>query len=674
VRSIEPLMVEVQKQRRLVMSGLQASVDTAAIDSRLAEVRTALTQVTEGRELAAALEGVIKRGDAVKAAVAAGATADMLAAPMQALVDTLTAMRTSVLDISNLSLDPEQASYYLMTVSVDQASSVIEAISRGRAVAGAMEHRQAAKPRELQELYAIWATGRDKLEGLADQLDRAAAAEPEIKHRVDLSLVLSTNQAYLKAAEAAWFGDAFKADVTGLNAPGQAAIDALRSFSSSGAQMLDELLQRRIDNAARERNEVIAGVAMCLVLVSYLFYSFYIVMRGGLGEVARHLRAMTEGDLTTTPRPWGRDEAAGLMLSLAEMQHALRSIVAEVRGASDQLVHASAEIASASQDLSTRSEQAAANLEESASAIEEISSTVSLTAERAQDAARLAAVNAEAADASGTTIGSVVETMQRVQDSSSKISEIIGVIDGIAFQTNILALNAAVEAARAGEQGRGFAVVASEVRALAHRSASAAKEIKGLIGSSVEHVKAGGEVVGDAGRTIRELVATADRMKTLLNEVSTGAAEQSLGVGQIDESIAAGELAGRLNGNLGPEPALNLGLAYMLKGRGDNNGVMKASPELLRVVRFARVNLHADSYPIQGFFDLILCRNVLIYFDQKSKEKVISGIVRHLSPSGLLFVGHSENLGGISPNLRTVAPTVYAPMPSADNPSRKIAH
>jgi len=114
--------------------------------------------------------------------------------------------------------------------------------------------------------------------------------------------------------------------------------------------------------------------------------------------------------------------------------------------------------------------------------------------------------------------------------------------------------------------------------------------------------------------------------------------------------------------------------AYMLKGRGDNKGVMKASPELLRVVRFARVNLHADSYPIQGFFDLILCRNVLIYFDQKSKEKVISGIVRHLSPSGLLFVGHSENLGGISPNLRTVAPTVYAPMPSADNPSRKIAH
>ncbi len=112
--------------------------------------------------------------------------------------------------------------------------------------------------------------------------------------------------------------------------------------------------------------------------------------------------------------------------------------------------------------------------------------------------------------------------------------------------------------------------------------------------------------------------------------------------------------------------------AYMLKGRGDNKGVMKASPELLRVVRFARVNLHADSYPLQGFFDLILCRNVLIYFDQKSKEKVIRGIVRHLSPSGLLFVGHSENLGGISPNLRTVAPTVYALVPSAGNFPRRI--
>ncbi len=112
--------------------------------------------------------------------------------------------------------------------------------------------------------------------------------------------------------------------------------------------------------------------------------------------------------------------------------------------------------------------------------------------------------------------------------------------------------------------------------------------------------------------------------------------------------------------------------AYMLKGRRDNKGVMKASPELLRVVRFARVNLHADSYPVQGPFDLILCRNVLIYFDQKSKEKVISGIVQHLSPSGLLFVGHSENLGGISPHLRTVAPTVYAPVPSAGNFPRKI--
>jgi len=112
--------------------------------------------------------------------------------------------------------------------------------------------------------------------------------------------------------------------------------------------------------------------------------------------------------------------------------------------------------------------------------------------------------------------------------------------------------------------------------------------------------------------------------------------------------------------------------AYMLKGRGDNKGVMKASPELLRVVRFARVNLHADSYHLQGFFDLILCRNVLIYFDQKSKEKVIGGIVGHLSPSGLLFVGHSENLGGISPNLRTVAPTVYALVPSAGNFPRKI--
>jgi methyl-accepting chemotaxis protein len=248
---------------------------------------------------------------------------------------------------------------------------------------------------------------------------------------------------------------------------------------------------------------------------------------------------MTEGDLTTTPRPWGGDEAAQLMNTLKDMQTSLRGIVREVRIASDGLVQAGAEIAGASMDLSHRSEQAAAQLEASASAMDQISATVQNTSATSQAASELATTNAVGAAQGGKTIAQVVSTMQGVQDSSLKISEIISVIDGIAFQTNILALNAAIEAARAGDHGKGFAVVAGEVRGLAQRSAGAAREIKALITDSVDRVSGGTKVVTTAGEQIRELVATADRMKSLMAEVLRAAAEQSSGVHSVGESLQA---------------------------------------------------------------------------------------------------------------------------------------
>ena len=211
--------------------------------------------------------------------------------------------------------------------------------------------------------------------------------------------------------------------------------------------------------------------AVALLIASYLFLSFYRVMDGGLKETRRHLRAMTDGDLNTSPFPWGNDEAAQLMFELRAMQESLRKIVTSVRGSSESMVHASSEIASASMDLSAPTEQTAANLEQSASSMEEISSTVKHTADNVRQAAALAADNSKAAVRGGAVIAEVVSTMDDINSSSKKIGDIIGVIDGIAFQTNILALNAAVEAARAGEQGRGFAVVATEVRSLAQRSA-----------------------------------------------------------------------------------------------------------------------------------------------------------------------------------------------------------
>ncbi len=279
------------------------------------------------------------------------------------------------------------------------------------------------------------------------------------------------------------------------------------------------------------------GVAASLLIAGYLFFSFYRVMDGGLKETRRHLRAMTDGDLTTSPSPWGNDEAAQLMDELRNMQESLRSMVLRVRLSSNQIVASSGEIASGAMDLSSRTEQAAANLEQSAASMEEIAATVSSNAERTTEASQVARHNAEVAGDGGRVMREVVGTMDAIRTSSTKIVEIIGTIDSIAFQTNILALNAAVEAARAGEQGRGFAVVATEVRMLAHRSADAAKEIKALIGRTVEQVSAGTDIVRKAGVTIETIVLSSQRVNQLLGEVATGAREQSIGIGQIGQAV-----------------------------------------------------------------------------------------------------------------------------------------
>ena len=228
---------------------------------------------------------------------------------------------------------------------------------------------------------------------------------------------------------------------------------------------------------------------------------------------------------------------AHLMGTLVQMQTSLRRIVSQVRGASNGIVDASSDIASGAIDLSARTEQSAANLEQTASAMEQIASTVRHSEAKLDEATRLAISNAETAEHGGQIIDEVVRTMQAINQSSSRIGDIIGTIDGIAFQTNILALNAAVEAARAGEQGRGFAVVASEVRALAQRSSAAAREIKTLITGSVEQVEGGMRVVQRAGSTISDIVGSSKRVRELLAEVVVGAHEQTLGVAQTARAV-----------------------------------------------------------------------------------------------------------------------------------------
>jgi methyl-accepting chemotaxis protein len=253
--------------------------------------------------------------------------------------------------------------------------------------------------------------------------------------------------------------------------------------------------------------------------------------------VARHLDNMTEGDLTDLPRPRGNDEAAQLMASLARMQTSVATIVRDVRGASESIVHASTEVAQGATDLSARTEQAASELQQTAASLEQITGTLANSAAHTQQASGVAQDNAAVAERGGQVIHNAVVTMGEIRAASHRISDIIGTIDGIAFQTNILALNAAVEATRAGEQGRGFAVVASEVRSLAQRSAVAAKEIKSLITDTVERVQAGTGVVEAAGREINALVGGAHTINGLLGNITVAAEAQSNGIKLVGGAV-----------------------------------------------------------------------------------------------------------------------------------------
>lgn len=243
------------------------------------------------------------------------------------------------------------------------------------------------------------------------------------------------------------------------------------------------------------------------------------------------------GDLRSTIESDGRDEVTSMLRELANMQTALAQTVEHVQRASDSVVQSSQEISEGMNDLSARTESAAAALEQSSAALEQTNATVAMTAESVAKASQIASGNANTASQGGAVMQDVADTMQRIQASSQKISDIIGVIDGIAFQTNILALNAAVEAARAGEQGRGFAVVATEVRALAGRSAAAAKEIKTLITTSTDEVSKGAGIVRQASEHMNQIVSNADQVKNLLGEVTNGAHEQSLGIAQIGQAV-----------------------------------------------------------------------------------------------------------------------------------------
>ncbi|MGK3116196.1 methyl-accepting chemotaxis protein [Candidatus Pantoea formicae] len=301
---------------------------------------------------------------------------------------------------------------------------------------------------------------------------------------------------------------------------------------------------------------LLAVVALVVVLVIVgCWFGLRAVLIQPLHQLLAHIRHIASGDLTQNIAVEGRNEMSQLASSLHEMQQSLVRTVSNVRDGSDAIFTGASEISAGNNDLSARTEEQAASLEQTAASMEQLTATVKQNAENARQASQLALTASDTARKGGEVVDGVVRTMHDIAGSSKKIADIISVIDGIAFQTNILALNAAVEAARAGEQGRGFAVVAGEVRNLAQRSAQAAKEIKGLIEDSVNRVNSGSQLVGTAGETMNDIVGAVTRVTDIMGEIASASDEQSRGIDQVGQAVTEMDRVTQQNASLVEESA-----------------------------------------------------------------------------------------------------------------------
>ncbi|TFW13662.1 methyl-accepting chemotaxis protein, partial [Duganella callida] len=447
------------------------------------------------------------------------------------LVGAATHLVVKLSDGSELSLDPAADTYHMINFSLLRGTLLNERLARIQA-ADAL-----AEPARAAALRAELPSGVGALELLRADMDNAyreaVLAEPALARRLNRDGAWNALDRFIGMARDDTDTDAGAA----LSRAAQDALRQLQTLQADALLQLHEELEARI-GAMRHRLALQLGVSLaCVLLAAYFMLCFYRVMMGGLREVGRHLEAITQGNLTVPPVPWGKDEAASLMLTMGAMQDSLRHIARSVHHGSSRIESASGEMAEASHALSHRTEQAAASLEETAASMEQVAQTVNQNAasiESARDIVQHNGVVARDGDAAMTRL---LANMDGMQSAARQIVGIISVIDGIAFQTNILALNAAVEAARAGEQGRGFAVVASEVRQLAGRSATAAREIKDLIQACMRQVDEGSGSAAAAGHTMRDIMGGAGRLQALMEDIALATREQRQGIEQIRQAI-----------------------------------------------------------------------------------------------------------------------------------------
>jgi methyl-accepting chemotaxis protein len=458
-----------------------------------------------------------------------------------ALIAQILDLMTALDDATGMAFDQEPATYYLLQGVMLHLPQVTENLAQMRGAGALLLAVHDASPKEKGDIEKLGAVLSLRLRDAHNDLARAAAADATLAAPLKASIeaAMNASDAIVKLADAQIVqAEALSYSAADFRQEATKGIDAQFDLENAAFDLLGKRLQ---DRAASERNMLTALALVLLGAGSFAAWIIWTVATGTTRALARAVQVaetVAAGDLTSEIVVTTREETGRLLQALKDMNGSLARVVGQVRTSSDSIATGSTQIATGNADLSQRTEEQAASLEQTAASMDEMNASVRSNADVTRQATELASSASTAAAQGGEAVDRVVATMQAISSSSAKIESIIGVIDGIAFQTNILALNAAVEAARAGTHGRGFAVVASEVRSLAQRSADAAREIKSLIGSSVDQVQSGTTLAADAGAAMQRIVDQVRRVESLIGEISTASSEQATGIHQVSEAVA----------------------------------------------------------------------------------------------------------------------------------------
>ncbi len=572
-RSMAPLMavqkvIQYAQQHRGLSSGMLSGNATMrerrpavkdSVNGAIAGVDRALAQVQPPGTLTAEWTQQKQRWQALEAKVAAGAlTAAQSTAQHTAWIKTLFQLNATMLDEFGLSRDPDPAASLLIRATFTDAPWLTEKLGIMRAMGSGFLTQKSLPPQGKGAVIALRDSANDFLNDMtghvvrAGRLDSALQAALErgaqsVGAQVGQTITLADQQ-LINANTLAFPATDYFDDFT-------RSIDAVYQFSGQAMTVLEDTLNERVDDLTRRLLLVLGFLTLGMLLATALTAIFVRSITVPLDEAVEIAESVANGDLTRRPPPYGHNEIGKLIAALVKMQQQLTQLVRNVRADADGVATASTQIAQGNNDLAARTEQEAAALVETSAAMGQLNSHVQENARHAREADAMAHQAREVAVRGGQVVATVVETMRDINTSSAKIADIIGLIDSIAFQTNILALNAAVEAARAGEQGKGFAVVASEVRSLAARSAEAAKEISGLINDSVARMHQGTALADEAGHTMEDVVEAIKRVTAIMSDISAASAAQSTSVNEVGLAVSQMEEGTQHNAALVEEAA-----------------------------------------------------------------------------------------------------------------------